>query len=419
MNARAWSVTLAAAALMALVVGGRSGFGLFVSPLNSASGIGLATLSLSLALGQLGIGVAQPWVGALADRVGAARLIVIGAALLALTTALPVWSTLPPVVGASAALSTVAGSAVASNGLLIGEVTRAVPPARSGFAVGLVGAGTSAGLLLLGPATQWAIDAHGWAWALAATAALSALAWPLAAVFRRPAGAPPPRATQPVREVLREWRFWRVALSFGVCGFHIAFLAVHMPGVIERCGLPASLAGSWIGLAGGANVAGSLAVGAALRHMNAAHVLAIVYLLRAIGIAMLLMLPTSAAIMLGFAAAMGATHMATLPPTSQLVAEQHGVARMGTLMGVVMLVHQVGGFAGVWLGGWAAQATGSDHLLWMVDIALAIFAAGLVWRRRARRPRPSAPDAIDANQVLAARLSGVSIPLPCASPTGR
>ena len=150
MNARAWSVTLAAAALMALVVGGRSGFGLFVSPLNSASGIGLATLSLSLALGQLGIGVAQPWVGALADRVGAARLIVIGAALLALTTVLPVWSTLPAVVGASAALSTVAGSAVASNGLLIGEVTRAVPPARSGFAVGLVGAGTSAGLLLLG-----------------------------------------------------------------------------------------------------------------------------------------------------------------------------------------------------------------------------------------------------------------------------
>jgi predicted MFS family arabinose efflux permease len=123
--------------------------------------------------------------------------------------------------------------------------------------------------------------------------------------------------------------------------------------------------------------------------------------------------------MLGFAAAMGATHMATLPPTSQLIAEQHGVARMGTLMGIVMLVHQVGGFAGVWLGGWAAQATGSDHLLWMVDIALALFAAALVWRRRARRPLPCAPNDTGPKQVLAARLSDVSIPLRCASATGR
>lgn len=111
--------------------------------------------------------------------------------------------------------------------------------------------------------------------------------------------------------------------------------------------------------------------------------------------------------------------MATLPPTSQLIAEQHGVARMGTLMGIVMLVHQVGSFAGVWFGGWAAEATGSDHLLWMVDIALAIFAAGLVWRRRARRPLPSAPHDTGAKNVLAAGLSGVSIPLPCTSPISR
>jgi predicted MFS family arabinose efflux permease len=284
----------------------------------------------------------------------------------------------------------VAGSAVASNGLLIGEVNRAVPAERAGFAVGLVGAGASAGLLVLGPLTQWAIDQRGWAWALAATGALCLVAWPLAAALRRPAGRPAARAAQPVRDVLREWRFWRVALSFGVCGFHIAFLAAHMPGVIERCGLDASLAGTWIAVAGAANIAGSVAVGLAMRHHDPARLLAAIYGVRALGIAALLVLPATPAVLLGFAVVMGASHMATLPPTTQRVARQHGVERLGTLVGVVMLVHQVGSFAGVWFGGWAAAATGTDDLLWVVDIALAVGAAVLVWPRLATGGRAPA-----------------------------
>jgi len=393
-NARAWGVTLAAAMLMALISGGRSSFGLFVSPLNSATGLGLAALSLSLALGQLAIGFAQPVMGALADRAGAARVIVIGAASLALMTALTAWSQLPIVVFLALIAGAVAGSAVASNGLLIGEIARAVPPARIGIAVGLFGAGASCGQLLLGPATEWVIAQHGWVRALLATAALSALAWPLSMPFRRSVGMPAPRPSKPVRDVLGEWRFWRIALSFGVCGFHVAFLAVHMPGVIERCGLPASLAGAWIGIAGAANVAGSLVVSLATRRHDVGAVLAGVYLLRAAGIAALLLLPTTPATLVGFAVAMGATHMGTLPPTSQLVARHHGLARLGTLMGVVMLVHQVGSFGGIWFGGWAAQTTGADHLLWRVDIALALCAAALVWPRRVRHPATAAVPAV-------------------------
>jgi predicted MFS family arabinose efflux permease len=287
----------------------------------------------------------------------------------------------------SLVVGAVAGSAVASNGLLIGEVNRAVPAARAGFAVGLVGAGASAGSLLLGPLTQWAIDARGWAWALVATGALGLLAWPLALAMRRPRGSARPRASQPVGVVLREWRFWRVAASFGVCGFHVAFLAAHMPGVIERCGLPTSLAGLWIAVAGAANIAGSLAMGVAMKRRDPAPLLVGMYLVRALGIAALLVLPVSATSMLAFAVVMGASHMATLPPTTQLVARQHGIERLGTLIGVVMLVHQVGSFAGVWFGGWAAQATGADDLLWAVDIALALGAAALVWPRTVGRVR--------------------------------
>jgi predicted MFS family arabinose efflux permease len=388
MDRHAWHVTLAAAALMALIAGGRAAFGLFVSPLNQASGIGLAQLSLALALGQLAIGLAQPLIGAVVDRMGAARVIFFGAASLALCTALPAWWAAPAVVAASVILSALAGSAVASNGLLVGEVQRAVPPARAGFAIGLVGAGASAGLLVLGPLTQWGISTWGWACALLATAGASLAAWLLAPFFiRRPTGTAP-GVQRSVGDALRCWRFWRVALSFGVCGFHVSFLAMHMPGVIERCGLPASLAGVWVAVSGGANIAGSLLVGLAMKRFDTGRLLALLYLVRALGIVALLLLPPTPAVLLGFAVVMGASFMATLPPTSQLVARDHGAARMGTLFGVVMLVHQVGGFAGIWFGGWAAEATGSDQLLWLVDIALTLLAAALVWRAR---PRDSAP----------------------------
>jgi predicted MFS family arabinose efflux permease len=381
MPAPAWRLTLAAAILMALVGGGRAALGLFVSPLNTASGIGLPALSLAVALGQLGLGFTQPLIGALVDRAGAARVIVIGAVLLAVSTALPTVWPRPWVVALSLVASAVAGSAVGSNGLLIGEVNRGVPAARVGLAVGLVGAGTSLGQLVLGPTTQWAIAHRGWAWALAATAAAALLALPLSLPFKDRYPGPTVRLAQPLAELLRDSRFWRVAVSFGVCGFHVGFLGVHIPGVIERCGLPATLAGGWIAVSGAANIAGSLAIGLALKRHDPARLLAAIYAMRALGIIALLALPATPTVLIGFAVVMGASFMATLPPTSQLVARQHGTQRLGALFGIVMLVHQVGSFGGIWFGGWAALATGSDQLLWGVDIALALSAMALVWPR--------------------------------------
>jgi uncharacterized membrane protein YfcA len=82
---------------------------------------------------------------------------------------------------------------------------------------------------------------------------------------------------------------------------------------------------------------------------------------------------------MAFAVVMGASHMATLPPTTALVASRYGTARLGTLFGVVMLVHQGGSFLGVWLGGWLAHHTGQDQVFWTIDIVFALLAGALVW----------------------------------------
>lgn len=404
LDAAAWRVTLAAAALMALGLGGRSAFGLFVSPLNSATGMGLPLLSLALAVGQLAVGFAQPVLGALADRFGGARVVAIGALVLAAGLALPAWGGGHWTIASALVLTAVAASAVGSNGVLIGEVNRAVPKASAGLAVGIVGAGASVGQLVLGPTVQWLIDSRGWITALLALAALSLSALALARALRRDAtsitsSTARSASTAPIGDALRQRRFWCVAASFGACGLHVGFMSVHMPGVIERCGLPASLAGAWLAVAGAANIAGSVAVGWALRHRGAEALLASLYVVRATAIAVLLLGSVSASGMLLFALVMGASHMATLPPTAQMVARDHGVERLGTLFGVVMLVHQLGSFAGIALGGWAAEATGSDTLLWCVDLALALAAAWLV-RPRVALPltTPHSPPAVAAGR---------------------
>lgn len=89
MAAAAWRTALSAAVLNGLGLGGRQAFGVFVSALNTPSGLGLPLLSLALALGQLALGAAQPALGRWADRVGAQRVIVGGAALFIVSTAMP------------------------------------------------------------------------------------------------------------------------------------------------------------------------------------------------------------------------------------------------------------------------------------------------------------------------------------------
>jgi predicted MFS family arabinose efflux permease len=369
---------LAATALMALMMGTRSAFSLFVSPLNTATGIGLAGLGLAIAFGQLGLGLAQPALGWLADRFGPRRVIATGAWTLAVATAALSVSDTLLVLSAVLIVMAVAGGAVGSNTLLLAEVGRRVPLERRALAFGIVSAGGSVGQLILGPATQFTIESQGWVAAVCASALLSLVALPLSRALgdsgavTRPAT--PSANASSVRESLRSLEFWLCAGSFGICGFHIAFMTTHMPGVIERCGLPVSLAGAWLAVLGAANIVGSLAAAVWLRRHSAHTVLISVFALRALSIVALLVLPVSPVTMLGFAVLMGLSYMALLPAISQQAAERFGTERLATMFGVMALVHQIGSFAGAWLGGVAAEATGNDTLMWSIDIALALLA---------------------------------------------
>jgi predicted MFS family arabinose efflux permease len=193
-----------------------------------------------------------------------------------------------------------------------------------------------------------------------------------------------------VRGALRDPSFLLLSAGFFVCGFHVAFIATHLPGVVAACGLPPSV-GAWaLAVVGLFNIAGSFAIGWAVDRWRMKSLLSLIYATRAVAVLAFVLAPKTEAVVLVFAAVIGFTYLSTVPPTAGLVAKLHGARYMATLFGLVMLSHQVGGFLGAWLGGKAFEATGSYDWMWWIDIALAVGAALLHLPIREARVAPRA-----------------------------
>jgi len=323
----------------------------------------------------------------LADRYGPARVIAAGLVLLALGNAAVVLAPNGPSLLVVLAFGGAVGAAAGGAPLLLGAVSQRVSPARRGLATGIVGAGGSAGQLAIAPAAQGAIAMTGWMNAMLLGALLTLAAVPLARAFRArgggvgaaPAATPAPAGSRAAlrRLALRDPRYWLLTTGFLVCGFHVGFLTTHMPGVIELCGLPVSMAGTWIAIVGGCNIVGSLVAGLMIQKRSMPHMLMALYAARAAGVLCFMLVPKTPAVLLLFALWMGVTYMAALPPTAGLIARMYGPASLSTLLGLTMLFHQVGSFLGVWLGGVAVEAGGHYDWMWIADASLAMVAVAV------------------------------------------
>jgi MFS family permease len=376
-----WLVLLAAAGTFALTMGTRQTMGLFLGPLNTATGLGLGSISLAFAFGQLWWGITQPFAGAMADRLGAGRVLLVGALLVAAGTMLtPLMTTTAGLILAVGVLSA-GGAGMAGPAVLMATTARLIPESKRGLATGVVNAGGSFGQFLMAPIAGALIASLGWVSAMQAMGLIVLLCLPAAWVLRgAPAapgtGAAPRLATgAAVKQALGDRSFRLLAAGFFVCGFHVAFLATHLPGIVAACGLPLQYSAWALAVLGLFNIVGSLAMGWAVGRWRMKSLLSLVYASRAIAVLVFLLAPKTGPVVLVFAAVMGVTFLSTVPPTAGLVAKFFGIGNMATLFGVVMLTHQVGGFLGAWLGGQVFQATGSFNIVWMIDIALAVGAA--------------------------------------------
>ncbi len=397
----------AAAAILMITMGMRQSLGLYIAPIIDSTHVGYAAMSFVMAVGQLVWGAMQPVFGAAADRFGSYRVLLAGALMLAAGSALTTFATNEIALIGTLGFLTAAGAGAGSLAVLIGVVAQRVPAEKRSFASGFVNAGGSLGQFVFAPLNRLLISSLSWIGAMWIMAGTALATIPLArALTRKPEaatgtasrgaahGGPPAASALSMREQLaiaaRDKSYWCLHAGFFTCGFHIAFLVTHLPGEVRLCSLPAAVAASSLSIIGLANVAGSLWAGWAGSRYRMKNLLFAMYFSRAGAIAIYMMAPKTSLTFYLFAAVLGFTWLATVPPTAGLIGKLFGVRYLATLFGLATFTHQIGAFFGAWLGGIALVRFGDYNWMWYADMALALLAAFVNLPIREARLRPVA-----------------------------
>ncbi|MDH0732801.1 MFS transporter [Pseudomonas sichuanensis] len=380
-------VLLGAALILALSLGVRHGFGLFLAPMSADFGWGREVFAFAIALQNLIWGLAQPFSGALADRLGAAKVVIIGGILYATGLVLmgmadSIWS-----LSLSAGLLIGIGLSGTSFSVILGVVGRAVPPEKRSMAMGIASAAGSFGQFAMLPGTLGLIQWLGWSAALLVLGLMVALIVPLVGLLRdnpMPAHGADQSLGQALREACSHSGFWLLALGFFVCGFQVVFIGVHLPAYLVDQHLPAITGTTVLALVGLFNIVGTYTAGWLGGRMSKPRLLTALYLLRAVVIVLFLWAPVTQVSAYLFGIAMGLLWLSTVPLTNGTVATLFGVRNLSMLGGIVFLFHQLGAFLGGWLGGVVYDQTGSYDLVWQISILLSLLAAALNWPVRER-----------------------------------
>ncbi|PWB32834.1 MFS transporter [Pseudomonas sp. SDI] len=381
-------ILLGAALILALSLGVRHGFGLFLAPMSAEFGWGRGVFALAIALQNLIWGLAQPFAGALADRLGAAKVVIVGGILYAVGLVLMGMSDSPLSLSLSAGLLIGIGLSGTSFSVILGVVGRAVPPEKRSMGMGIASAAGSFGQFAMLPGTLGLIEWLGWSAALLVLGLLVALIVPLVGLLRdKPLPAVKGEEQtlgQALREACSHSGFWLLALGFFVCGFQVVFIGVHLPAYLVDQHLPATIGTTVLALVGLFNIVGTYTAGWLGGRMSKPRLLTALYLLRAVVIVLFLWAPVTQLSAYLFGIAMGLLWLSTVPLTNGTVATLFGVRNLSMLGGIVFLFHQLGAFLGGWLGGVVYDSTGNYDLVWQISILLSLLAAALNWPVRER-----------------------------------
>jgi predicted MFS family arabinose efflux permease len=373
-----------ASIVLILSFGIRTSFGIFLTPVTTDLGLGRESFAFAIALQNLLWGVSQPFAGAVADRYGSGRVVAVCGLMYVL--GLVLMSSASTGLDLSISAGLLIGFALSGTGfpVILAVVGRSVDESRRSLFLGFASAGGSSGQLLMVPLAQVFLEGYGWSTALLLLALMSSAMVPLAAVLSGKSASGMERVikqslSQAIGEASRHGGYWYLTAGFFVCGFHVAFIATHLPSFIIDRGAPPALGAVALALIGFGNIIGSLVCGVLGGRYPKKRVLAGLYLARSVVITLFIIAPVTDLSILLFAAGIGMLWLGTVPLTSGLVAQIFGMRYMATLFGFVFFSHQIGSFLGAWLGGYVFDATGSYAIVWWIAVALGIAAAALHW----------------------------------------
>lgn len=374
-------LTLAGATILCLALGIRQTFGLFLPAMTVELGISRQVFALAIAYQNLLWGLVQPLVGMLADRFGAGRVIALGC--LCYIAGLLVMGQAEGMLALNLGAGLLVGLGMSGTGfaVVLGAVGRLVASEQRNVALALASAGGSFGQFIMIPLSQGLLSSYGWQTALVLLGILALLMAPLAIAVRTRGNAVAipleTLAASPLaalREAFAHRGYRLLTAGFFVCGFHVVFIAVHLPAYLNDLGFDPRLGALALTLIGLTNIFGTYAWGHFGGLFKKKRALSLLYVLRSLTLFGFILLPKSEVAVIAFAVCMGSLWLGTVPLTSGLVAQLFGARYLSTLFGVVFLGHQLGAFLGAWLGGWVFDHTGSYDAVWILACGLSVFA---------------------------------------------
>jgi predicted MFS family arabinose efflux permease len=376
---------LAVSIILGIAMGTRNAFsGLFLQPVSADMKWGREVFSFSIALQNLIWGISQPFIGYIADRYGAKRVLMIGAALYSVGL---LWTAFLSS-GTTLALSggIIMGVAVACTtySVAYSVLGKMVDASRRAWAFGISAAAGSFGQFIMIPVGQWFISTEGWKFSLIGLAVITATIAPLGWYFAtlgekgrlpQPSTVGQASAGEALQTAFADRSYLLLTLGYFVCGFQVVFIGAHLTPYLIDKGTPAHVGVTALALVGLFNCIGTYAAGVLASKMPKRYVLSFIYIMRSVVIVAFLAVPLSPWSVYLFAAAIGVLWLSTVPPTNALVAQIYGARYLGMLGGIVFFSHQIGSFLGAWLGGKLFDLNGNYDIVWMLTIALGIFAA--------------------------------------------
>ncbi|WP_421868437.1 MFS transporter [Motiliproteus sp.] len=374
--AQALLAVIAGLLILLLNMGVRQSMGLLLPDMQISYGWPMAELSFAFAVQNLVWGAVSPLAGLAAERYGTVRVLLAGTVLYAAGLALLAVSESPWLYQASNGILIGIGIGATTFPVVLAAVGRQVSERQRSFALGVVSAGGSLGQFLFALLTQWANSHFGWSealWILAGCILLMALFSP----WLKTAVLPAPPGTESRQRVHFDRRFVLLATGFFVCGYHVAFISVHLPNLVAVCGLTPDIAANSLALIGLINVAGTIFAGWLGGRYHKPYLLSWIYGLRGAIVLAFIWLPKTADSFYLFSAVMGVLWLSTVPLTSGTLAQFFGTARLASLFGLVMFSHQIGAFFGAWISGWLFDQTGNYDAVWLISALLGFLAAAV------------------------------------------
>ena len=373
---------IGSAIILALSLGVRHAFGLYLVPMSHEFGWGHNVFSLAIAMQNLVWGAVQPITGAFADKYGSKIVVAVGGALYSLGLLLMAFSSTGLMLNLSVGLILGLALSATSFPVLLSAVGRAAHPDKRSLAMGIASAAGSFGQFIMLPSTLLLLQNIGWSAALVVSSILIALIIPLAWMLKAPMYVAPHTSAQinkaslSFKQILvivkNHQPFWFLALGFFVCGFQVVFIGIHLPGYLIDHGFNATTGTIFLALVGLFNIVGTYSAGWLGGKYSKPHLLMWLYGLRGIAIIAFLLLPLSAWTVYAFGVIMGLLWLSTVPLTNGIVANMFGVKYLSMLSGLIFFTHQIGSFFGGWLGGVNHDMTGNYNAIWMFSIALSL-----------------------------------------------